>query len=316
MAVVASGGQVRCGSFVPGYFAFAYRGEAAQDSCLRFSSDLPEGFPWYSGVLDFRFKLEEFSGPLSNADAPAMIRLSDGTNRYGVRVGLHEGGPMAGLVGEAGGLVCATGTAVLSNYEDVLPGNGLADWHHVTFFWCQSGLPVSGNPKVALYLDGALHSTAWGPQTSNLMPLPGAWLEVAVNEAAAGRCLVDHLRVFPLLYPYWMEEIAQALATYAGPEYFVCVLAQDVPHGFRLAQNQPNPFNPSTAIHFTLTEGEYVTLRLYDVTGRQVRTLLQEQRERGEHEILVNAGDLPSGVYYYRLEAGAQQQTRAMLLVK
>jgi hypothetical protein len=90
---------------------------------------------------------------------------------------------------------------------------------------------------------------------------------------------------------------------------------------FELAQNQPNPFNPSTTIHFTLSLREHVTLSIYDATGRHVATLVDAVRDVGRHEIAWDGRDsnghsVGSGTYFYRLDAGKASASKKMVLLK
>ena len=81
-------------------------------------------------------------------------------------------------------------------------------------------------------------------------------------------------------------------------------------------QNYPNPFNSTTQIEFTLPSTQRVTLRLYDVLGREVAVMMNEIQTAGQHRLTFDASGLPSGVYLCRLEAGEMMQTRKMVLVK
>jgi plastocyanin len=85
---------------------------------------------------------------------------------------------------------------------------------------------------------------------------------------------------------------------------------------FRLKQNFPNPFNPSTKINFSIPSRELVTLAVYDLVGNQVETLVSEELNAGEYEFNFNAKNLTSGVYFYTLRAGNLKDTKRMLLVK
>lgn len=95
-----------------------------------------------------------------------------------------------------------------------------------------------------------------------------------------------------------------------------------LPSAFALQPNFPNPFNPSTAIRYALPVGSMVTLRLYDLLGREVRTLVQERQAPGRYTTHLNAGDLPSGIYFYRLIAESDEggkvfiQTDKMVLLR
>ena len=89
-----------------------------------------------------------------------------------------------------------------------------------------------------------------------------------------------------------------------------------VPFLFRLDQNYPNPFNPSTTIQYQLPARTHVVLKLYDLLGRDVRTLVDERQTAGDHRVTLDASRLASGVYFYRLEAGTYRETRKLLLLK
>jgi hypothetical protein len=90
-----------------------------------------------------------------------------------------------------------------------------------------------------------------------------------------------------------------------------------VPHEFVLHQNHPNPFNPSTTISFTLAQDGFTTLKIYDMLGRETTTLVIENLQAGVvHMAKLNASQLASGLYYYKLESGKQMKVKSMLLVK
>lgn len=82
-----------------------------------------------------------------------------------------------------------------------------------------------------------------------------------------------------------------------------------------LLGNYPNPFNPTTRIRFS-SNGDPLRLRVYDTLGREVRTIAEGTFSPGEHELIFDAGDLPAGIYYARMESGDFQQIQSMLLVK
>ncbi len=86
--------------------------------------------------------------------------------------------------------------------------------------------------------------------------------------------------------------------------------------GSTLKQNRPNPFNPSTVIEYTLPSDEYIRLRVFDSHGRDVAVLVEGMQERGTHSVTFNAEQLPSGMYFYRLETPRGFETRKMLLMR
>jgi hypothetical protein len=88
------------------------------------------------------------------------------------------------------------------------------------------------------------------------------------------------------------------------------------PTVFELEQNYPNPFNPSTTIHYEVPEREHLVLKVYDLGGREVATLVDEVKTAGRYDVAFDAGKLASGVYFYKLTAGSFNQTRRMVLVR
>ena len=91
---------------------------------------------------------------------------------------------------------------------------------------------------------------------------------------------------------------------------------EDIPETYALRQNFPNPFNPSTEIQFDLPEDAMVSLVVYDVLGREVARLVQEELRAGTHRARFDAGNLPSGVYFYKIQAGGFHSTHRMTLLK
>jgi len=89
-----------------------------------------------------------------------------------------------------------------------------------------------------------------------------------------------------------------------------------VVNSFVLEQNYPNPFNPSTRIGYQIAKDDFVTLKVYDIIGNEVATLVNSQQPAGKYSVDFNAAKLPSGIYLYRLQAGNYIQTRKMTLVK
>lgn len=95
-------------------------------------------------------------------------------------------------------------------------------------------------------------------------------------------------------------------------------ISGEAPEGFFLYQNYPNPFNPNTDIRYSLIENGQVTLKLYDVRGQEIATLVNEMQSRGNHNYQFSAVNyqLSSGIYYYKLEAGNLSEVRKMILLK
>ncbi|MFQ5568590.1 MAG: DUF1501 domain-containing protein [Rhodothermales bacterium] len=94
------------------------------------------------------------------------------------------------------------------------------------------------------------------------------------------------------------------------------VESEPIPESFKLYQNYPNPFNPSTTITYTLNRTEHVTVRIFDVQGRLIQTLVDDMQPAGSHSLAFNAGHLASGAYFYRLQTADGARTRQMTLVR
>lgn len=92
--------------------------------------------------------------------------------------------------------------------------------------------------------------------------------------------------------------------------------SSNYPGTFTLNQNYPNPFNPVTHLEFEISKPGFVSLKVYDILGNEIAALVNEKKNPGRYEVQFDGSDLPSGVYYYRLEAGTELMTKKMLLVK
>lgn len=102
-------------------------------------------------------------------------------------------------------------------------------------------------------------------------------------------------------------------STYSG---MIEVDLTSVPDKFQLNQNYPNPFNPSTSIQYAISGRQFLTLKVYDLLGREIKTLVNEEQAAGFYEVEFNTSSLPSGTYFYRLIAGSFVATRKMVIIK
>jgi hypothetical protein len=90
----------------------------------------------------------------------------------------------------------------------------------------------------------------------------------------------------------------------------------EIPREYALYQNYPNPFNPVTKVNFDLPERTFVKINVFDITGKVVKTLVNEERNSGKYVISFDGSDLSSGIYYYKLETDKFTDTKKMVLVK
>ena len=88
------------------------------------------------------------------------------------------------------------------------------------------------------------------------------------------------------------------------------------PEEFRLYNNYPNPFNPSTTIRYSIPEASFTTLKIYNSLGKEVAALVNETKSAGTYEVEFNASYLPGGIYFYTIQAGSFKETKKMILLK
>lgn len=137
---------------------------------------------------------------------------------------------------------------------------------------------------------------------------------------------------FPIRYKIKAVDISQDSSVYSDYAHCVGVYSNtgiedgdgnsdnysgnDKPQTFSLKQNYPNPFNPSTNISYDLPKNSFVKIAIYDITGRLVKILVNEFKNAGSYIISLNASDLSSGVYFYRMETSSFVETKKMLMIK
>ncbi len=126
--------------------------------------------------------------------------------------------------------------------------------------------------------------------------------------------------------PYlWTVSVSDGISNVASQDTFLFIIGiptditlgnPEVPGNFVLSQNYPNPFNPETIIKFGIPTETNVQLSIYNALGEMIKVLLNEMKIAGNYEIPFNASSLPSGIYFYRLQAGNYIETKKMVLMK
>ncbi len=137
---------------------------------------------------------------------------------------------------------------------------------------------------------------------------------------------LDVYQYLPWFYNNWyIEEVPGDLfaSTIEGSEFSVYYEGvtsvnenKPAPTEFSLQQNYPNPFNPTTVISYSVPEAGFVSLKVYDVLGNEVATLVNGNQTKGIHRVTFNASELTSGIYFYRMKSGQFTQVRKMMLMK
>ncbi len=123
-----------------------------------------------------------------------------------------------------------------------------------------------------------------------------------------------------------LKQLADVARNFYNSGYIIGInkINSEVPTRFRLEQNYPNPFNPVTKIKFDiaqhtpypLSRGEFVTLKVYDITGREIQTLVKEKLNPGSYEVTFDGSNYASGIYFYQLRSGEFLETKKMLMIK
>ena len=130
---------------------------------------------------------------------------------------------------------------------------------------------------------------------------------------------IDDLEVLELTdgYELWMSCVSRGIAV-LKVQYQPTIVENknEHPKDFSLLQNYPNPFNPSTTIKYSIPQTSQVQIKIYDVLGNEIATLVSEEIPAGIYEITWSAESLPSGIYFYKLQAENFVETKKMVLMK
>ncbi len=93
-------------------------------------------------------------------------------------------------------------------------------------------------------------------------------------------------------------------------------MSDEILADYTIEQNYPNPFNSSTIIKYHIPQKEFVTIKVYNILGQEIKSLVNETKDQGSHKIKLDAGRMPSGLYLYRIKAGAFTETKKMLIIR
>lgn len=142
--------------------------------------------------------------------------------------------------------------------------------------------------------------------------IPISYLPTA---AGNGRNKGTHWYIYPDSSRYGYSNLVEC-DVQPTPPLYVESNSSSILHNFSLSQNYPNPLNPTTIIRYTVGSKQFVTLKVYDVLGNDVATLVNEEKPAGDYSIEFNGSRLSSGVYFYLLRAGSFIDTKKMILLK
>ena len=171
-----------------------------------------------------------------------------------------------------------------------------------------SGLSYSILERLAGGVSGNLVTAS--PRTNSFVPNPTQW---ATKRYALpiGTDLIRFQAVSASGNNLYLDNICKVNGTTG-----ISNLNLEIPNEYSLSQNYPNPFNPATKIKYDIPISNYVTLKIYDVLGKEVASLVNEKQNAGSYTVDFFAGNLSSGVYFYRIKSGEFIQTKSMMLLK
>ncbi len=180
-----------------------------------------------------------------------------------------------------------------------------------------------GITSTPLIVDALLYQPVWYVRTTNIIYYS---TNFGVNWSAeyTNPTTTVQYRHISLAYPgrgIWAVGTLGKI-TYHSPLMDIAKLSSEVPVNYDLHQNYPNPFNPSTKIKFDIkksvasSQESEVTLKVFDITGKEIQTLVNEQLQPGTYEVNFDGSNLTSGVYFYKLTAGSFTDSKKMLMIK
>ena len=184
-----------------------------------------------------------------------------------------------------------------TQYNLSMDNGGSSDNGYLTIFGDGAGNPVTSATRFAPYSNFIKPQSTLGSFGSS--QINGRWILKVFDDANGD---VGVLRSWALRFNNFTTDIEQ--------------ISNTVPVKYLLYQNYPNPFNPVTKIKFEVPKSEFVRISVFDILGREVKTLVNEKMTPGVYEYEFNAGYLSSGVYFYKMESGDFKDVKKMILVK
>ena len=189
--------------------------------------------------------------------------------------------------------------------------------------------PVVNQDSVILAWETRLELNNYGFEIERTTPNNGVWENLGFTEGSGNSfshewyAFIDNtLNPIYKVYKYRLKQIDyNGNYRYLG-EIVTGITYTDItdfpnyPGNYELSQNYPNPFNPSTNIRFQISKTEFVVLKIFNTLGKEIATLVNEEKQPGNYEITWDASDLPSGIYFYQIRSGDYIETKKMLLIK
>jgi len=186
-----------------------------------------------------------------------------------------------------------------------------------TEFWSETNTGATNSSGFS-----ALPAGEWDPNNSPNFRLLNEfavfWTSTSVNSLKARERYLAYNRSSCTTFD-WYKQLKYSIRCIRNTSVTAIEknnLNDKTPKDFILRQNYPNPFNPSTKISYSIPKADFVSIKIYNMIGQEVKSLINTFQNVGSYTINFNAKQFPSGVYLYRLQAGKISQTRKMLLVR
>jgi photosystem II stability/assembly factor-like uncharacterized protein len=216
----------------------------------------------------------------------------------------NSGGGVSSLAMVGNNLFAGIGSGGMFKSTD----NG-ATWDSVNMglanLYVTSLLAINGNLFASVWNNGIILSTDSGTN----------WKQVASGIPSLGyisTLATNGIDLFAGGYSnaIWFRPLSEMITSVINSPQKV------IPDRFSFEQNYPNPFNPSTVIKYSIPKASLVSMKVYDILGNDIATLVNENKPAGTYELTWNASNLPSGIYFYRIQAGSFIDTKKMILLK
>lgn len=174
--------------------------------------------------------------------------------------------------------------------------------------WTQTSLVKDITSLIVV--DTNLFAGTWAQGVYYMNNIDGSWKSIGLPSVYVTGFAADNgtLYTSTQFNTVWKRPIAEIITGIQD--------AKQIPVEFALSQNYPNPFNPTTTINYSVSKSNSVTLKVYNVMGKEVETLVNEQKAPGNYEVRFDASKLASGIYFYQLKSGSLVSTKKLVLLK
>jgi hypothetical protein len=198
----------------------------------------------------------------------------------------------------------------MNRIDEIINKNELEEWKFIN----------NTDEHHPMHIHGVMFQVYSRNGNTNLLPNDKGWKDtVLVNPNETVSVLVrfvDYSGIY-LLHCHNLEHEDDGMMINIRIDSSTNVEDEETsPESFNLHQNYPNPFNPTTTIKYQIPELSFVMLKVYDVTGNEISTLVNEKKPAGSYTVEFDAIGLPSGVYFYKLLASSFFETKKMILMK